>query len=164
MCRIANHAVSSCPPSLLGDSLELSRCCEFVQYVYRQCEGGDYDETIQRTEPSDESQSSGLEGRLFTHFKESGLVLNSTLVLPLASRFVQLALPVCTDPDTNVAGCRLAAMAMEDFALSVERVTTISKCAQELIKYASPPGLFSSIAERVNIVHGLSAGTSPKMG
>lgn len=43
---IAQRALAGCSKADLPAVLQLARCCELMHSMYRQCEDGDYDETI----------------------------------------------------------------------------------------------------------------------
>ncbi|CAH1790794.1 unnamed protein product [Owenia fusiformis] len=93
---LASQAVTVCKPELICDCLELSKCASLADSLSKQSEIGDYGISVQRVS-EDLHDASNLDPyttwTFDKHFKEDGLVLDSSLILPLAYQYTIASLP-----------------------------------------------------------------------
>ncbi|XP_048586472.1 kinetochore-associated protein 1 isoform X2 [Nematostella vectensis] len=87
-----------CDPGLLCDCMELCKCAGVMDELYLQCDTGEYGFSMNEQS----SKSDPLRALIFSNkFKEEGLVLDSSLALPLAAKYtaatMYTAIPVNQD-------------------------------------------------------------------
>lgn len=138
---LSRAALLFCHKAHIADYLELARGCELAHMVFRQCEGGEYEEVVSQSAPT-----SACDATLSERFKEDGLVLDSATAIPMATAFIQ-----ATMPDAFVGGyvgnigwhpsVRLAGQAATAAAASSTALALVSRKAQDMVKYLSENNL-----------------------
>nr|XP_006814292.1 PREDICTED: kinetochore-associated protein 1-like [Saccoglossus kowalevskii] len=93
--QLACHAALLCHTDMLCDCMELCKCTRLTDQIFQQCESGDYGVTVQSTASNIPGfqRDPYIEWTYNDFFKEDGLVLDSSIAIPLSNLFNMCCIP-----------------------------------------------------------------------